>query len=211
MSAPSERTPGSSLPVRGAAPLLNIANALTCLRLLLVPVFVVVLFTDGGTDTRWRLTAFAVFAVAAFTDRLDGQLARRRGLVTWFGALADPIADKALTGAAFVGLSILGQVPWWITIVIMGREIGITVLRLVVVRRGVIAASRGGKAKTAAQTLAIGLLLLPVLPAIAGAMVVVQWVALLAALVLTVVTGLDYVVKALRAPAAPAAPGAVEG
>lgn len=203
MSAPSERTPGSSLPVRGAAPLLNVANALTCLRLLLVPVFVVVLFTDGGTDTRWRLAAFAVFAVAAFTDRLDGQLARRRGLVTWFGALADPIADKALTGAAFIGLSVLGQVPWWITIVIMGREIGITVLRLWVVRRGtVIPASRGGKAKTAAQTLAIGLLLLPVIPAIATAMVAVQWVALLVALALTVVTGVDYVVRALRAPAA---------
>ncbi|TCK25305.1 CDP-diacylglycerol--glycerol-3-phosphate 3-phosphatidyltransferase [Pseudonocardia endophytica] len=207
MSAPSERTPGSSLPVRGAAPLLNIANALTCLRLLLVPVFVVVLFTDGGTDTRWRLAAFAVFAVAAFTDRLDGQLARRRGLVTWFGALADPIADKALTGAAFIGLSILGQVPWWITVVIMGREIGITVMRLWVVRRGtVIPASRGGKAKTAAQTLAIGLLLLPVLPSIATAMVAVQWVALLVALVLTVVTGVDYVVRALRAPAASGSP-----
>jgi CDP-diacylglycerol---glycerol-3-phosphate 3-phosphatidyltransferase len=210
MSAPSERTPGSSMPVRGAAPLLNIANALTCLRLLLVPVFVVVLFTDGGTDTRWRLAAFAVFAVAAFTDRLDGQLARRRGLVTWFGALADPIADKALTGAAFVGLSILGQVPWWITVVIMVREIGITAFRLVVVRHGtVIPASRGGKAKTAAQTLAIGLLLLPVLPAIATATVAVQWVALLVALVLTVVTGADYVVRALRAPAASGSP--VEG
>ncbi|MDQ4116366.1 MAG: CDP-diacylglycerol--glycerol-3-phosphate 3-phosphatidyltransferase [Actinomycetota bacterium] len=209
MSAPSEREPGSSMPVRGAAPLLNVANALTCLRLLLVPVFVAVLFIDGGLDPRWRLAAFAVFAVAAFTDRLDGQLARRRGLVTWFGALADPIADKALTGAAFVGLSILGPVPWWITIVIMGREIGITVLRLVVVRRGVIPASRGGKAKTAAQTLAIGLLLLPVLPAVATAQLAVQWVALLVALALTVVTGVDYLVRALRAPAASGSP--VEG
>ena len=219
MSAPSERTPGSSVPVRGAAPLLNIANALTVLRLLLVPVFVVVLFTDGGADTRWRLAAFLVFAVAAFTDRLDGQLARSRGLVTWFGALADPIADKALTGSALIGLSVLGDVPWWITIVIMVREIGITLLRLVVLRRGVIPASRGGKAKTAAQTLAIGLLLLPVLPAIATPMAVVQWVALAIALVLTVVTGVDYVVRAVRAPATsgsaapgPSAPGpTVEG
>lgn len=207
MSAPSERTPGSSLPVRGAAPLLNVANALTCLRLLMVPVFVVVLFTEGGTDARWRLAAFAVFAVAAFTDRLDGQLARSRGLVTWFGALADPIADKALTGSALVGLSVLGQIPWWITIVIMVREIGITVLRLVVVRRGVIPASLGGKAKTAAQTLAIGLFLLPVVPAIATATVVAQWVVLLVALALTVVTGIDYVVRALRAPATPATSG----
>ena len=209
MSAPSERTPGSSMPVRGAAPLLNIANALTCLRLLLVPVFVVVLFTDGGTATRWRLAAFAVFAVAALTDRLDGQLARRRGLVTWFGALADPIADKALTGAAFVGLSLLGQVPWWITIVIMGREVGITLLRLLVLRRGVIPASWGGKAKTAAQTLAIGLLLLPVVPAVAGVQVAVQWAVLLVALVLTVATGVDYLVRAVRAPAASGS--AVEG
>lgn len=200
--ASAGRADGSTVPVSGQAPLLNIANVLTVIRILLVPVFVVVLFTAGGRDVDWRLAAFGVFAVAAFTDRLDGQLARSRGLVTWFGALADPIADKALTGAALIGLSVLGLVPWWITIVIMGRELGVTALRLVVLRHGVIPASRGGKAKTAAQTLAIGLFLLPLpmlLPSVAPLMLVVQWVALVVALVLTVVTGVDYVVQALRA------------
>lgn len=196
------RADGSTVPVTGAAPLLNIANVLTVVRILLVPVFVVVLFTAGGRDVDWRLAAFLVFAVAAFTDRLDGQLARSRGLVTWFGALADPIADKALTGAALIGLSVLGLVPWWITIVILGRELGVTALRLVVLRHGVIPASRGGKAKTAAQTLAIGLFLLPLpmlVPSVAPLMLVIQWVVLVIALVLTVVTGVDYVVQALRA------------
>ncbi|MBC3190857.1 CDP-diacylglycerol--glycerol-3-phosphate 3-phosphatidyltransferase [Pseudonocardia sp. C8] len=198
----SSQPAGGTVPVGGEAPLLNIANALTCLRLVLVPVFVAALFAEGGTDVVWRLVAFAVFVVAALTDRLDGQLARSRGLVTWFGALADPIADKALTGAALIGLSMLAVVPWWVTVVILGREIGITVLRFVVIRRGVIPASRGGKAKTVAQTVAIGLFLLPLpmlLPGAVVAMLVVQWVAMAVALVLTVVTGVDYVVKAVRA------------
>jgi CDP-diacylglycerol--glycerol-3-phosphate 3-phosphatidyltransferase len=143
-----------------------------------------------------------VFVVAAATDRLDGQLARSRGLVTWFGALADPIADKALTGAALIGLSMLAVVPWWVTIVILGRELGITVLRFAVIRRGVIPASRGGKAKTVAQTVAIGLFLLPLpllFPAFVTVVLVVQWAVMAVALVLTVVTGVDYVVKAVRA------------
>lgn len=204
----------SSHPAGGAAgvgdpPLLNIANALTVLRLLLVPVFVVALFVGGGEDVVWRLVAFAVFVVAAATDRLDGQLARSRGLVTWFGALVDPIADKALMGAALIGLSILGVLPWWVTIVIVVRELGITALRFVVIRRhGVIPASRGGKAKTVAQTVAIGLFLLP-LPELLGpgtsaatAVLVLQWAVMAVALVLTVVTGADYVRKAVRPRAA---------
>nr|WP_211176644.1 CDP-diacylglycerol--glycerol-3-phosphate 3-phosphatidyltransferase [Pseudonocardia acidicola] len=187
--------------------MLNIANVLTGLRLLLVPVFVAALLTEQGRSVDWRLTAFAVFAVAAFTDRLDGELARKRGLVTAFGAIADPIADKALTGSALIGLSILGQVPWWVTIVIMGREIGITLLRFWVLRHGVIPASRGGKAKTFVQTLAIGLYLLPLSELLngAGAVDIVRWIALAAALALTVVTGLDYVLRALRLRAAAAA------
>jgi len=200
MSSPQPT--GGTVPVGGQAPLLNIANALTCLRLLLVPVFVAALLAEGGEDTFWRTTAFTVFVVAALTDRLDGQLARSRGLVTWFGALADPIADKALIGAALIGLSVLGIVPWWVTIVILGREAGITVLRFLVIRRGVIPASRGGKAKTVAQTFAIGLLLLPLpllFPDALAAVLVVQWTVLVVALVLTVVTGIDYVVKAVRA------------
>lgn len=198
----SSQPAGGTVPAGGQAPLLNIANALTCLRLLLVPVFVAALFTEGGTDTFWRLVAFAVFAVAALTDRLDGQLARSRGLVTSFGVLADPIADKALTGAALIGLSVLGVVPWWVTIVILGREVGITVLRFVVIRRGVIPASRGGKAKTVAQTVAIGLFLLPLpllFPDAVVAILAVQWTVMALALVLTVVTGVDYLVKAIRA------------
>ncbi|NMH96031.1 CDP-diacylglycerol--glycerol-3-phosphate 3-phosphatidyltransferase [Pseudonocardia acidicola] len=198
---------GASTPPGGTPPLLNIANVLTGLRLLLVPVFVAALLTEQGRSVDWRLTAFAVFAVAAFTDRLDGELARKRGLVTAFGAIADPIADKALTGSALIGLSILGQVPWWVTIVIMGREIGITLLRFWVLRHGVIPASRGGKAKTFVQTLAIGLYLLPLSELLngAGAVDIVRWIALAAALALTVVTGLDYVLRALRLRAAAAA------
>jgi CDP-diacylglycerol--glycerol-3-phosphate 3-phosphatidyltransferase len=187
-------------------PLLNIANVLTGIRLLLVPVFLVALLHEGGTSVDWRFVAFGVFALAAFTDRLDGDLARRRGLVTAFGTVADPIADKALTGAALVGLSVLGLLPWWVTIVIMGREIGVTLLRLWVIRHGVIPASRGGKAKTFVQTLAIALYLLPLSELIAATAVVdaVRWTVLAAAVLLTVGTGLDYVVRALRLRAAAA-------
>ncbi|MFC5993188.1 CDP-diacylglycerol--glycerol-3-phosphate 3-phosphatidyltransferase [Pseudonocardia hispaniensis] len=181
------------------APLLNIANVLTGLRLLLVPVFLAVLLVEQGRSVDWRLAAFGVFAVAAFTDRLDGRIARSRGLVTAFGTVADPIADKALTGAAWVGLSVLGLIPWWATIVIMGRELAITLLRLCVLRHGVIPASRGGKAKTVVQSLAIGLFLLP-LEELFGDLVVVtvRWTVLALAIVLTVGSGLDYVLQAMR-------------
>jgi CDP-diacylglycerol---glycerol-3-phosphate 3-phosphatidyltransferase len=184
-------------------PLLNIANILTGVRLLLVPVFLVVLFVEDGTDIGWRLAATGVFALAAITDRFDGELARSRGLVTAFGTIADPIADKALTGAAFVGLSVLAQVPWWVTIVIMGRELGITVLRFWVLRHGIIPASRGGKAKTLCQAIAIGLFLLPLeVIGAAGAVWAVRWAVLGLAIALTVGTGVDYVLRALRLRAA---------
>ena len=199
-----------SVPPAGAPPTLNIANVLTCLRLVLVPVFLAALFVDHGRSVDWRLVAFGVFAVAAFTDRLDGELARRRGLVTAFGTVADPIADKALIGSALVGLSVLGLVPWWATVLMMGREIGITLLRFAVLRHGIIPASRGGKAKTLVQSLAIGFYLLP-LPELIGADTAVAWLRgtlLAAALVLAVVTGLDYVLRALRLRAsAPTRPG----
>ncbi|MGH3565315.1 MAG: CDP-diacylglycerol--glycerol-3-phosphate 3-phosphatidyltransferase [Pseudonocardia sp.] len=188
-------------------PLLNIANVLTGVRLLLVPVFLAALLVEDGLSVAWRLVAFGVFALAAFTDRLDGDLARRFMLVTTFGTIADPIADKALTGSALVGLSVLGLVPWWLTVVIMVREIGVTVLRFVVLRHGLIPASRGGKAKTFVQTLAIGLYLLP-LPELLGAVAVVaavRWTVLAVALILTMVTGLDYVMRAARLRAAAAA------
>ena len=185
-------------------PLLNIANILTGIRLLLVPVFLYALLAEDGRDTGWRLAAFGVFAVASFTDSLDGDLARRRGLVTAFGTIADPIADKALTGSALVGLSLLDLLPWWVTVVILGRELGVTALRLVVLRHGVIPASRGGKLKTLVQTLAIGLYVLPlegVSPVLDGARIGVLYLAL----ALTVVTGLDYVLRAVRLRATSAA------
>ncbi|QJY47318.1 CDP-diacylglycerol--glycerol-3-phosphate 3-phosphatidyltransferase [Pseudonocardia broussonetiae] len=190
----------------GPPPVLNIANVLTGIRLLLVPVFLAALLTDDGRSTTWRLTAFGVFALASFTDSLDGDIARRRGLVTAFGTIADPIADKALTGSALIGLSVLGIVPWWVTVVIMGRELGVTLLRLLVLRHGVIPASRGGKAKTALQTLAIGLYLLPLTELLGPSTTidVVRWAVLAAAVVLTVVTGLDYVLRAARLRAASA-------
>lgn len=170
----------------------NIANALTVLRILLVPVFLHLLFGDGPAD---RLGACAVFAFAAVTDQVDGYLARSRGLVTDFGRIADPIADKALVGAALVGLSLLGELPWWVTVVIAVREIAVTGLRLAVIRRRVIPAGRGGKAKTLAQLTAIGLLLVPfpaLVPSVTGVVPVVRWAAVLLAVVLTVATGFDY-------------------
>jgi CDP-diacylglycerol--glycerol-3-phosphate 3-phosphatidyltransferase len=172
----------------------NIANGLTLLRLLLVPVFVVILVANGGHSTGWRIWAFVVFAAATITDFVDGDLARSRGLVTDVGKVADPIADKALTGAALIGLSSLGDLPWWVTIVILVREVGVTGLRFFVIRHGVIPASRGGKAKTFLQNIAIGLYLLP----LSGWSASLRFWLLAAALVVTVVTGADYVARALR-------------
>ena len=172
----------------------NIANYLTLLRLALVPVFLVLLLGRDGGDETWRVGAALVFALASYTDRIDGQLARSRGLVTSFGKLMDPIADKALTGAALVGLSLLDELPWWVTVVVMAREVGVTLLRLFVIRHGVMPASRGGKLKTLLQVLAIGLYLLPLTGLAASTRAPVMAVAVL----VTVVTGFDYVVRAVR-------------
>lgn len=181
-------------PVAPSASVWNIANALTGLRLALVPVFAALLFHNGGEDTAWRVAALVVFAVASVTDRIDGDLARRRGLITDFGKIADPIADKALIGTALVGLSVLGELPWWITALVLVREVGVTLLRFWVIRHGVIAASRGGKVKTALQALAIGLFILP----LEGGAETVAWVVMAAAVVVTVATGVDYVLRAWR-------------
>jgi CDP-diacylglycerol--glycerol-3-phosphate 3-phosphatidyltransferase len=175
------------------ARVLNIANGVTVLRLLLVPVFAVALLHEDGQATSWRIVATVIFAVASITDRIDGDLARRRGLVTEFGKLADPIADKALTGTALVGLSSLGMLPWWVTVVILVREIGVTLLRFWVIRHGVLPASRGGKLKTLAQAVAIGLYLLP----LSDALDILSAVAMGIAVALTVGTGVDYVARAL--------------
>src|SRR3954453_14937700 len=173
----------------------NIANALTVFRLVLVPVFVVALFAHGGHETGWRVLAWVIFAVASVTDRIDGDIARKRGLVTEFGKLADPIADKALIGAALIGLSILGDLPWWITVVMLVREIGVTGLRFWVIRLGVIPASRGGKLKTLLQAVATGwFVLLPV-----GSWTKpLAWTFMIAAIIVALLTGVDYVARALR-------------
>ena len=178
----------------GSPSAVNLPNALTVLRLLLVPVFAWLLLREGGTDSASRIWSAVVFAFASFTDLVDGELARRRGQVTNFGKVADPIADKALTGTALVGLSYLGELPWWITLVILAREIGVTLLRFWVIRHGVIPASRGGKVKTAAQVLAILLYLLPVPSWLLWA----RTVSIAVALLLTVATGVDYAGRALR-------------
>jgi CDP-diacylglycerol---glycerol-3-phosphate 3-phosphatidyltransferase len=179
----------------GRARIANLANILTLLRLVLVPVFLLALFAGDGHQIVGRLVAFVIFAIACLTDRFDGLLARNYGMATEFGAFVDPIADKALIGSALVGLSMLGDLPWWVTVVIMTREVVVTLLRLAVIRRGVIPASRGGKVKTAVQALAIGLLLLPLAgPFLVGASVVMG-----IAVVLTVVTGIDYVASTIRA------------
>jgi CDP-diacylglycerol---glycerol-3-phosphate 3-phosphatidyltransferase len=170
----------------------NVANALTVVRIILVPVFVACLLAGG---TGWRLAALAAFGVASLTDFFDGQLARSRGLVTDFGKIADPVADKALTGAALICLSALGELPWWVTGVILFREVGVTALRFWVIRRGVIAASRGGKLKTLLQIIAICLYLLPAALSPPG---IVKALFMGAAVIVTVVTGVDYVLQAMR-------------
>jgi CDP-diacylglycerol---glycerol-3-phosphate 3-phosphatidyltransferase len=172
----------------------NIANALTVARLLVVPLLAWLLLYDEGDRVGARIAAFCVFAAAAATDRMDGELARRRGLVTNFGKIADPIADKALLGTALVGLSALGELAWWITVTILIREIGVTLLRFWVIRHGVIPASRGGKWKTVLQTLAVGLYILPLEGWLATGR---AWV-MAVAVIVTVVTGADYVLRALR-------------
>ncbi|MGI8762186.1 MAG: CDP-diacylglycerol--glycerol-3-phosphate 3-phosphatidyltransferase [Jatrophihabitantaceae bacterium] len=172
----------------------NVANGLTVFRLVLVPIFLVVLFHGTGAQPGWRVAAWAIFALACITDRFDGDIARKRGLITEFGKLADPIADKALVGAALIGLSVLGDLPWWVTVVILVREVGVTLLRFWVIRHGVIAASRGGKLKTLLQAVAIGLFVLPPWGWLRG----VAWVLMIVAIVVALVTGADYVRRALR-------------
>ncbi|MET8667693.1 CDP-diacylglycerol--glycerol-3-phosphate 3-phosphatidyltransferase [Streptomyces tendae] len=171
----------------------NVANLLTMLRLLLVPAFVALMLGNGGYDPAWRSFAWAAFAIAMITDLFDGHLARTYNLVTDFGKIADPIADKAIMGAALICLSALGDLPWWVTAVILGRELGITVLRFVVIRYGVIPASRGGKLKTLTQGIAVGMYVL----ALTGPLATLRFWVMAAAVVLTVATGLDYVKQAI--------------
>ncbi len=172
----------------------NVPNVLTTLRIVMVPFFAWALLLDGGDSILWRCVAFGLFVAAMITDKIDGDIARARNLVTNFGKIADPIADKALTGAAFLGLSALGELAWWVTVVVLVREIGVTLLRFFVIRHGVIPASRGGKVKTLLQTLAVGLYVLPLSgwPATGRALLMA------AAVAVTVVTGADYIVRAVK-------------
>src|SRR3712207_3954442 len=124
------------------AKLVNLPNALTVLRLAAVPVFALLLLDDDGTDDAHRYWAGLAFLLAIITDRYDGLIARRTGQVTEFGKLADPIADKALTGTALIGLSVLALLPWWVTLTILVREVGVTLLRFWVIRHGVIEIGR---------------------------------------------------------------------
>lgn len=140
---------------------LNLPNAITISRILALPICAFALFKNGGEDTTWRIIAWCLFFTVGLTDLLDGKLARSRNTVTELGKFLDPVADKALIGTAMIGLSILGDLPWWITVVILARELGITVFRLAVINRGVIPANRGGKIKTMAQGLAVGFYVLP--------------------------------------------------
>ena len=192
----------------GDAPLVNLPNALTVLRVVCVPVLGWLLWVDGGAQGAARVAATVVFVLASITDLIDGAVARRYGLVTTFGKVADPIADKALTGVALIGLSLLGELSWWVTGIILGREVAVTLLRFWVIEHGVIPASRGGKVKTVAQVVAIAMYL---------ADVPVPWWSAVAALamgvavVLTLVTGVDYVVRAVRLRRQPVASSSALG
>jgi len=178
-----------------AVPVLNIPNVLTVARLFMVPVFGYLALAIEQTDSVQWLSA-AVFLIAALTDLIDGVWARRYGLVTNFGKIADPIADKALIGTALVALSIQGDIAWWVTGIIIFREVAITVLRFWVIKHGVIPASRGGKVKTVSQIVAIVAFLIP----LGGWVDTVAQMSLGVALALTVTTGIDYVLKARILP-----------
>ncbi len=139
----------------------NLPNALTTLRIVMVPFFAVALLMDGGDSVGWRMTAWAIFAAAMVTDKVDGDLARSRNLVTDFGKIADPIADKTITGMALIGLSIVGDVWWWVTILVLVREWSVTLLRLSLLKHVVIPAATSGKIKTTLQAMALSGLVLP--------------------------------------------------
>ena len=186
--------PAPAVAAPRVVPLHNPANVLTGLRLVLVPVFIMITVASQMTSTAWRIAACLTFCVASATDFADGWIARRFDLVTSFGKVADPIADKALTGAALVLLSVYDTLPWWVTALILVREWGVTALRFWVIRYGVIPASRGGKLKTALQIAAIAWYLWPV-PAPLDA--VGPWL-MGAAVLVTAVTGADYLVQAVR-------------
>ena len=176
----------------------NVPNALTTLRIAMVPFFAWALLVDGGDSVLWRTVAWAIFVVAMVTDKVDGDIARKHNLVTNFGKIADPIADKALTGMAFVGLSLVGEIWWWVTVVVLLREWSVTLMRLSVAKHVVLAANASGKFKTMLQAFALALLTLP-LREVGGALetpgLVLWWVAIVvlaAAVVMTMYSGYEF-------------------
>ena len=177
---------------------MNLPNLITVIRIAFVPLFIWLLFIapEKQSVERWLAVAFFVLAIA--TDGVDGAIARRKNLVTNLGKLLDPIADKALLGGALVSLSVLGELPWWITIVILVREVGITVYRLVVVKKRVIAAAGGGKLKTILQSVAVGFMLSP-FDVLLPWLVPVEQVLIYAALVVTLTSGLQFISAEVKA------------
>lgn len=188
-------TSGNTTPSNWNAP-----NIITGARILAMPFFLWMLLASGdNVPLRWGAAAFFVIAIA--TDALDGYLARSRGLITDLGKLLDPIADKALTGAALVGLAIIAELPWWVVIVVLVREIGVTIHRLMIVSSVVVAADWMGKLKTVAQSVAITLALTPLaqLGGVSGTIFTwVNIVTMTIAVVLTLASGLDYVFSYMK-------------
>lgn len=182
----------------GTASAGNLANIITVFRMLLAPVFIVLLLLDAGADGYLRYIAGGLFIFASATDGVDGFLARRRNLVTDAGKLLDPIADKLLTGGALVALSILGELPWWVTGIILLREVGITVLRFVALRDHVIAASLLGKVKTWVQIVAISFAIVPLWTFFGDGIHVVNAVLMTLAVIVTLVSGAEYLWQAYR-------------
>ncbi len=172
---------------------MNLPNALTVFRILGLPFCAWALFKEGGEDPTWQIIAWSSFFLLGLTDILDGRIARKRNQVSSFGAILDPIADKAFIGTALIGLSILGKLPWWVTAIILFREIGITILRFAVIKRQVIAANRGGKIKSLLQNFSVGFYILP-LP---ESLYLPRDILLGVAVVITLTTGLDYLRNAL--------------
>jgi CDP-diacylglycerol--glycerol-3-phosphate 3-phosphatidyltransferase len=183
----------------------NVANIITVVRILLAPVFVYLLLLDDSEMGAVRWVAAILFIVAIATDGIDGYIARRNNLITDLGVLLDPIADKILTLGALIALSILGELWWWVTIIIVVRELGITVYRLVVVSTVVIPASKAGKAKTLTQAIAISLFLLPLSALVGDWVLWVDYSVMALAFALTVYSGIQYVVQAVSAGRRPVA------
>lgn len=176
----------------------QLPNAITIARILCAPIFLWMLLADGGADGPLRWWAAVLFIVAIATDGIDGYIARRYKIVTDLGKLLDPIADKVLTGFAFIGLSILGELPWWVTIVVLIREVGITVHRLMVASDHVVAAVWMGKLKTVAQSVALSLALLPLAALVGDWIAWVNVVTMWVAVILTIASGIDYVITEIR-------------